>query len=95
MDMEYITLTYDDVISVMKDLRTIGAHNVTEGRARGLTGRVRWQKMVAHYELLRIEGKLPATFEVIYGHAWKPQPRKEIGKITAKHVSADQFPLSE
>jgi hypothetical protein len=51
--------------------------------------------MVDHYELLRIEGKLPATFEVIYGHAWKPQPRKEIGKITAKHVSADQFPLSE
>lgn len=94
MDMEYITLTYDDVISVMKDLRTIGARNVTEGRAHGLTGRVRWQKMINHYESLRVDGKLPATFEVIYGHAWKPLPRKEIGKIITKHVSTDQFPLS-
>jgi malonyl-CoA O-methyltransferase len=24
---------------------------------------------------LRRDGKLPATFEVVYGHAWKPQPR--------------------
>lgn len=78
MDMEYITLTYDDVIGVMRDLRAIGAHNVTQGRSRGLTGKTRWQKAANHYETLRIEGKLPATFEVVYGHAWKPQPRKII-----------------
>ena len=29
MDMEYITLTYDEVIGVMRDLKAIGAHNVT------------------------------------------------------------------
>ena len=78
MDMEYITLTYDDVISVMRDLKAIGAHNATEGRRRSLTGKISWQNAINRYESLRKEGKLPATFEVVYGHAWKPQPRTPI-----------------
>ncbi|MDQ3185788.1 MAG: malonyl-ACP O-methyltransferase BioC [Pseudomonadota bacterium] len=78
MDMEYITLTYDNVINVMRDLKAIGAHNVTQGRRRGLMGKSAWQKAIDQYETLRIEGKLPATFEVVYGHAWKLQPRKAI-----------------
>lgn len=75
MDMEYITLTYDDVRSVLQDLKTIGAHNATAGRGRGLTGKNAWAHLTENYERLRHNGKLPATFEVVYGHAWKPQPR--------------------
>ncbi|PTR16660.1 malonyl-CoA O-methyltransferase [Nitrosospira sp. Nsp2] len=78
MDMEYITLTYDDPISVMRDLKAIGAHNATEGRRRGLTGKTAWQAALSLYETLRTEGKLPATFEVVYGHAWKPESRKSV-----------------
>ncbi|MDO8414402.1 MAG: malonyl-ACP O-methyltransferase BioC, partial [Gallionellaceae bacterium] len=76
MDMEIITLTYQDVKSVMQDLRSIGAHNVTAGRALGMMGKNAWHQVLENYEALRREGKLPATFEVIYGHAWKPQPKK-------------------
>ena len=88
MDMEYITLTYDNVEHVMRDLKMIGAHNVTQGRRRSLMGKNAWRKAVNQYETLRQEGKLPATFEVIYGHAWKqlsrkavltPETRKQIG----------------
>ncbi len=78
MDMEYITLTYDDPISVMRDLKAIGAHNVTGGRRRGLSGKTSWQAVLNRYEALRNGGKLPATFEVIYGHAWKPESRKSV-----------------
>src|SRR4051794_19251566 len=78
MDMEYITLTYDDVSSVMRDLKAIGAHNATEGRQRSLTGKTAWQNATSRYESLRKDGKLPATFEVVYGHAWKPEPRTPI-----------------
>jgi malonyl-CoA O-methyltransferase len=75
MDMEMITLTYDDVRAVLQDLKTIGAHNATAGRNRGLMGKQAWARLVENYETLRRDGKLPATFEVVYGHAWKPQPR--------------------
>jgi len=75
MDMEMLTLTYDDVRAVLQDLKTIGAHNATAGRGQGLMGKNAWARLTENYERLRNNGKLPATFEVVYGHAWKPQPR--------------------
>jgi malonyl-CoA O-methyltransferase len=78
MEMEKITLTYNDVKAVMQDLRSIGAHNATAGRLPGMLGKAKWAHIVQNYENLRRDGKLHATFEVIYGHAWKVPP-----KITA------------
>jgi malonyl-CoA O-methyltransferase len=75
MDMERITLTYAEPSALMRDLKAIGARNATVGRPRGLTGRARWQRMLAALEKFRREKRLPATFEVVYGHAWKPEPR--------------------
>ena len=86
LDVERFTLTYDDVQSVMRDLKSIGAHNATAGRARGLLGRGFLQKLAASYEQFRLGakqdgGKLPATFEVVYGHAWRSQdkPKFDVG----------------
>jgi malonyl-CoA O-methyltransferase len=76
MDMEYLTLTYDDVRGVLHDLKAIGANNATAGRGQGLMGKQAWKLLVENYEGLRRDGKLPATYEVIYGHAWKPVPKK-------------------
>jgi malonyl-CoA O-methyltransferase len=75
MDMECLTLTYDDVRGVLHDLKAIGAHNATAGRGQGLMGKGAWQRLLENYERLRRDGKLPATYEVVYGHAWKPRPR--------------------
>lgn len=76
MDMEYITLTYATVRDLMRDLKSIGARNVTRGRPSTLSGKSLLAKVAQAYEALRQDGKLPATFEVVYGHAWKPQPRR-------------------
>ena len=73
MDQETITLTYSDLKPLLRELKGIGAHNVLPGREAGLMGRQRWQRMVATYEQFRREGRLPATYEVVYGHAWKPE----------------------
>ena len=75
MDMEVMTLTYADVRELMRDLKAIGAHNVTRGRPAALAGKSLLAKVARNYEPARREGRLPATFEVIYGHAWKPAPR--------------------
>ncbi|MDH3287726.1 MAG: malonyl-ACP O-methyltransferase BioC [Betaproteobacteria bacterium] len=75
MDMEYVTLTYADVRDLMRDLKSIGAHNVTYGRPAALSGKSLLTKVAQGYETFRQNGKLPATFEVVYGHAWKPQAR--------------------
>ena len=41
---------------------------------RGLQGRHFLQTLVTRYETFRQQGKIPATFEVIYAHAWKKPP---------------------
>ncbi len=71
MDVEYYTLTYVTLTTLMKDLKAIGAHNVASGRRRGLAGKTAWRELQAEYQRFAQDQKLPATFEVIYGHAWR------------------------
>lgn len=68
---EFFTLSYEDVAGVMRDLKAIGAHNLNRGRCRGLAGKSAWRRAASNYETLRGNGKLPATFEVVHGYAWK------------------------
>ncbi|MFI4923175.1 MAG: SAM-dependent methyltransferase, partial [Burkholderiales bacterium] len=75
MDMEQISMTYSDVTSLMRDLKSIGAHNLTRGRRQGLAGKSQLQAVTRNYEQFRRAGRLPATFEVVYGHAWKHERR--------------------
>ena len=76
IDVERLTLTYQDVPALMRDLKTLGAHNVVRDRHRGLTGKGRLRAMQEAYEGFRAEGRLPASYEVVYGHAWAPvQPK--------------------
>ena len=73
MDVENFTLTYDAVPDLMRDLKLLGAHNVTAGRSRGLTGKGAFRRMIDSYETQRDgDGRLPASYEVVYGHAWAP-----------------------
>jgi malonyl-CoA O-methyltransferase len=76
LDVERVTLTYSDVLALMRDLKVIGAHNVTAGRLRGLTGRSRLRAMEAAYESQRRDGRIPATYEVVYGAAWGAAGRR-------------------
>jgi malonyl-CoA O-methyltransferase len=77
LDVDRIVAKYPDVMTLMRELKAIGAHNVTQGRARGLTGRSRLAAMVRAYETQRREGKIPATWEVIHATAWGSARRDE------------------
>jgi malonyl-CoA O-methyltransferase len=76
MDMEVLTLTYDAFAALLRDLRDNGGANARADRRRGLGRRGLWRRVEQAYEALRRDGKLPATFEIVYGHAWKGRPRK-------------------
>jgi malonyl-CoA O-methyltransferase len=69
MEMEILTLTYTSARRFLADQRHLGVRN-------SLLGQLPWQQwrqVFAAWE--REEGLLPARFEIIYGHAWKPAPR--------------------
>lgn len=84
VDMEFITLTYNDLRKVLLDLKTLGTHNIAKNRMKGLTGKNKFRNFVSAYEDLRnTDGFLPVTYEVIYGLGWgKALSQKQINEIS-------------
>lgn len=80
MDAERITLLYEDGAALLADLRASGqtsAHAATTGQPRrGLAGRGFLARLHAGLAAQRREGKLPVSYEVVYGHAWKAAPTR-------------------
>lgn len=75
LDRDMFTLTYDDLPTLMRELQAIGATNAMISRRRTLTGRGRFAAAREAYETMRLpDGKLPSSWEVIYAHAWAPEP---------------------
>jgi malonyl-CoA O-methyltransferase len=75
LDVDRIILTYADVLALVRDLKRVGAHNVVSTRHKGLTGRTKWRTMAAAYEPFRRDGRLPASYEVVYCAGWAGEPR--------------------
>ncbi|HYD62917.1 MAG TPA: methyltransferase domain-containing protein [Noviherbaspirillum sp.] len=76
MDMETITVTYETMDKLLADVRAWGGNPLLT-RRRGLLGRGAWARVKQHLESLRrADGKIPMTFEVVYGHAFRPAPKK-------------------
>lgn len=91
LDVERFTLQYLDVRHAAADLKATGAHNCTAGRPRGLTGRRKFERMQAAYERFRENGRLPASYEVVFAHAWAPTRAARRGAPEATHVSLDEI----
>jgi len=73
MDAERLTLEYPDVMSLMRELKGLGAHNVASSRSHGLTGKTSLNRMLQAYEPFRRGDRYPASFEIIYGTAFAPR----------------------
>ena len=65
MEMEQLTLTYATPRQFLTDQRQLGVRD-------GLLGQLpwrQWRRLFAEWG--RVDGLLPAGFEIVYGHAWK------------------------
>jgi malonyl-CoA O-methyltransferase len=91
LDVEPYTLTYPTAMAMMRDLKILGAHNVNQGRRRGLTGKKLMKDVIAAYEKFRTADQLPASYEVVFGHGWKVAS-------SGQHAEADgsvRIPMEE
>ncbi len=91
MDMERLTLTFSSADALLRELRGLG-RNLSTARHPALRGR-RWlpRLLQAVEEGLPRDpqGRLQLTFEIIYGHACKPQPRDQ--RPGEQAVSVDEM----
>lgn len=76
MDMERITLTYADARAFLADMRASAQSALAPGTSRGLARRDRIAALAGALDARRRDGRLEISFEIVYGHAWKPAQRR-------------------
>ncbi len=90
MDMDVTQLTYQHAYDVMRDLKSIGANTLRQREYKGLVTQNKISRVGTAYEQFRQNGVLPATYEVVYGHAWKSTAHRKPAS-TEFHVAVDQI----
>ena len=95
LDRDVFVHGHDDLPALMRELRAIGATNALAGRRQTLTGKSRFAAAAAAYEHERRDGRLPATWEVIYAHAWAPEPGAPIreGGFDVTSIPVSNIPI--
>jgi len=71
MDMEMITLTYPSPRAFLADQRHLGVRDALLGHQ----GWRDWRRLFEAWPR-DADRRLAASFEIVYGHAWKPEPRQ-------------------
>ena len=88
MDMERITLTFETPARLLQELAELG-RNYHPARFAGLRGkawRAQLEAELAKHLKTGADGRLSLTFEVIYGHALKAQPKIKVSALSAVSV---------
>ncbi len=75
MDMEIITLTYPSPRGLLRDQRHLGVRDGLFGTPAKTVGWRDWRRVFAAWQATHKNASLPASFEIVYGHAWKPAPK--------------------
>ena len=70
IESEIITVNYSEPMGLFRDLKGLGASNADSGRRKSLTGTSRMRRILEEYGKFAENGKVPATYEVVLGHAW-------------------------
>jgi malonyl-CoA O-methyltransferase len=93
LDVERLTVTYASIEQFLQELKSSGAVNIAQGRRQTLMSMPTWQKFIAAYQRHQDgTGRIPASFEIIYGHAWLPVNTGEVASEDGNiYFSADQL----
>ncbi|MGB5258370.1 MAG: methyltransferase domain-containing protein [Woeseiaceae bacterium] len=77
LDVDRLTLEYDDVTRLFSDLRDVGARNTLQQRRRSLLGRGSFAKMQSALAGASEDGRIRLELELVYGHCWGGGPRMD------------------
>ena len=78
-DVDRLTVRYDFVFGLMRDLRRMGATNALDARRRAPLKRATLLRMAEIYaeRFSDGDGRVRATFEIVWLSGWAPHPRQQ------------------
>lgn len=77
LDVDRLSVSYDDTDRLFADLARTGARNTLPDRTRGLTGRLRFDTMRRALVAAAGGGSIVLDFELVYGHCFGAGPRND------------------
>lgn len=99
VDADAITVSYENPMKLLKDLKGMGENNKVLERRKSFTKRNLLFKAMERYmsEFSDDDGRYPATFQVMYMTAWKADPSQQqpLKPGSAQHKLADAFGVPE
>ena len=81
LDVDRLSVTYQDAGALFRDLTGCGARNSLAHRSHTLIGKSRFDTMTATLERHRKNGTIELDLELIYGHCWGAGPRSRDSEI--------------
>ena len=92
LDVEHFTLTFNNALQLMQEIKSMGSNVVRNSGRMTFTGKTRFHNMLSQYEKYRTkDNKIPATVEVVYGHAWV----SESTQVSSKGKSEISVPVAK
>ena len=88
VDMEMLTLAYDQLAELFHDLKNTASTNADADRRKGLMTPSQLRQMETQYEACKTDDYYPFTLEIIYGHAWKVDKPKNTKQEVSIPISA-------
>ena len=90
LDVDRLSIRYENVGKLFDDLTRTGARNALAARSPGLTGKHRFRAMAAALENATPGPGLSLELELVYGHCWGGGPRNDPGSV---RIDANNIPL--
>jgi len=87
LDVDRLTVEYENTAKLFSDLTAVGGRNSIAGRNPGLTGKKRFTAMT---EALSAAGTISLDLELVYGHCWGGGPRNDPGNFK---IDANRIPI--
>jgi len=77
LDVDRLSVSYENADTLFKDLTAIGARNALQGRAAGLTGKNRFEAMTTALGRATADDRITMNLELVFGHCWGAGPRND------------------
>ena len=81
LDVDRLTVSYNDADDLFRDLTAAGARNSLQDRNRSLVGRKHFGAMRRRLENAGPDGRIELDLELVYGHCWGGRPPLPEGDV--------------
>ena len=87
LDVDLLTITFQDAAALFRDLTACGARNSLAGRRASLTGKMRFRRAQSRLFPEGSDRPLSVKLELVYGHAWSRGPVQAPGEVHLEPAS--------